>query len=535
MSAARRWARFLVPLWLAGCAGESSPDSVLGDGGLPVIPVDASGIDGAAAGGGCSPEFCSPDELDASDDAARDAASADGEVPSLQPVCGATLPNSCGAAGSACPVSQSCMSGSCSDPSVGRSWRTDQNVQSAANDYGARPVLASNRAGSAAVAWDEDSGTELRVAIFDGLTRTWSQQLVASAPAAPNPTDPDVAIDEAGNVYVAWHQGDNTARSMWVNRYDAQTKRFEGALSLQRDRTGFSDHIRLGVDPSGNVLAVFDHSPGTDQGIFAVRYDAALRAWSDPQKVDLPNSSGSSDIDLVVDARGNATLVFVEQLAATGEWQNLYAARFDAGTRNWAAPVRLDTVDTGHDNHPHLDADRFGNVVVTWHQSVKFDSVAIWASRYDAACGRWSDAVRIDDGKMPSSDVYYTDVGLDAYGNALAVWYQRGSVYSAYYRAADSRWLDTGSVQGASSGEEPSLAVDAAGHGSVVFRSLSERILASRFDPQARIWGTPTQIDRGVNDRSFTPRVVVDGQGRVLSVWSQLATQRYKVRSNRFE
>ena len=484
--------------------------------------IDAGSGPSADAGSGSHSDAGRPSSMDA-------------------PVCGDPPPIACGAKG-ACPAAQACVATSCKDLAHGRDFLGAETLQPNADDYGTYPELAINENGAAAVAWIEDSNMELRTAIFDVASGHWGPQTPVSAAGAMVPDMPHAAVDAAGNAIVIWHQGGNPSRSIWANRYDASTGAFAGPVALQSDTSGFSELVRVAMDPDGNAIAVWQHGDAAAAiyRINASRYDVATNAWSEPQPIDLDSAQTSTDADVVVDQSGNAIAAWVE-LNPGDMWQNVYAARFDRATTSWSKPERIDTTDTGGDNHPRLSADAAGNVFVTWHQvdDPERQVVQAWANRYDVYCQRWGDAVQLDDAKAAQRDIVYTDVAADAAGNALALWNQDNHVHASRYDAQAGMWTETAQPDTAAAGAvEPRIAVDAGGRGIAVWQQDfdgRQAAVASRFDPSTQTWSTPVALDSDVDDRSFTPQVAIDGEGRALVIWYQLASQKYKVRSARFE
>jgi hypothetical protein len=486
----------------------------------------------------CDDEFCTDPPADAGQ------APDDAGPMSMEPMetlsCGDPPPTACGSK-AACPDGEACVAKACKGLADGRDFLGAETLQPDADDYGTYPELAVNAKGAAAVAWIEDSNLELRASIFDVASGHWGPQTPVSAAGAMVPDMPHVAVDPAGNAIVIWHQGGNPSRSIWANRYDASSGAFAGPVALQSDQSGFSEYVRVAVDPDGNAIAVWLHY-GDDQlsRIHSSRYDVAANTWSEPQPIDLDITQGSSDADVVVDRDGNAIAAWVE-LDDVNSWQNVYAARFDRATATWSEPERIDTDDTGGDNHPRLSADAAGDVFVTWHQVDDPERAVVqaWANRYDVYCKRWGDAVQLDDGQAPNRDIVYTDVAADAKGDALAVWNQDSHVFASRYDAKTATWTEAEQIEfEPSTVVEPRIAVDDGGRGIAVWQqdfSGRQAAVASRYDPSTHSWSPRQALDSDVDDRSFTPQVAIDAEGRALVIWYQLASQKYKVRSARFE
>jgi hypothetical protein len=512
-----------------GVAGNGSQDVACVPGGLeddefsaPACP-DASVPDGDVADAG------TPD--DAGGDGGDDAPPIT-TIPT-ELICGEALPIACPATGAACAAGEACLDDGCQDVVSGRSWQGEMEL---GNVWGTRPQVSVNERGDGVACWDEGSGqddAEVRCALYDGAAGTWSTSVPVSG-ASNYPREPDCAIDGDGNVLVAWHQGNNSARSVWANRYDAAAGSWATAATLQTDTSGFSENVKVAVNAAGDGAAIWPSYDALSEAMHGATFDAGSGQWSAVVPID--DVSGNSDAEVVVDHHGDVTAVYVRGDASG--LQNLYATRFDRGAGQWGSPHRLDTTDDMHENHPFLDVDRWGNVVASWHQGNMASGVIAWYAFYDVACDSWSTAAPLSP-QDPVGRQLWAKPAYDDHGNVLFIFEQDMHLHSIFYDRGADAFTPLGQVDTASARiADPIIAGGPGGHAIAAWVQNDGRqsALVSHFDPVARSWGSPQPIDAvypGTDGRSWWPQVAFDAQGRAVAVWSQ-SDNGYKVRSNRY-
>jgi hypothetical protein len=149
----------------------------------------------------------------------------------------------------------------------------------------------------------------------------------------------------------------------------------------------------------------------------------------------------------------------------------------------------------------------------------------VYARPADAA-GAWGSTTRISG---EANNINSLQVGIDANGNAVAVWTQNQpgplnpiNLWANRYSSA-SGW---GSAQrlAAPNGQldlDPSLSVSASGRAFVTWTRNGSGILASHADVGGA-WSDPTLLAAGqVSTGVGTPRVIADANGNAMAVWPQ--------------
>ncbi len=181
--------------------------------------------------------------------------------------------------------------------------------------------VAINDSGNALAVWSEADSlnpgqAELWFARYAPTTNTWTERALL----ATNGSQPDVALDSAGNAIAVWLEPEpsNTIRTA---RYDANAGTWTPSIELGRSRFG----ARMVLDDFGNATVVWQQN-----GLRAAKFQATTKAWA--TTTDLAN--GSYNASVAVD--GSGTVIVVYQ--AVG---GLYAVWSEAQGLTWTTPVHV--------------------------------------------------------------------------------------------------------------------------------------------------------------------------------------------------
>lgn len=271
------------------------------------------------------------------------------------------------------------------------------------------PDVAMNEDGAAVVVWQESS---VRASVYDPVAGTWSAPVEISAELIPGIHQagytPRVAIDADGNAIAVWDSGQSlgtaTIGDVWTARYDAASGLWSEATPLDASALD-ATNPQVAMDAAGNAFVVWlQDNDGTDPwndtfDIRARRYDAAADAWEPIVLVQDSNTrvSGTA-VDLTyyavdmpalaVDPAGNAILAWSEEI--NGDFV-IRASRYDrtAAQPGWSAPEPVSDDTYPFAMFPDIAIDAAGNAIVVWQagDSDQFDTgnvSAIGWNRYVA-------------------------------------------------------------------------------------------------------------------------------------------------------
>ena len=184
-----------------------------------------------------------------------------------------------------------------------------------------------------------------------------------------------------------------------------------------------------------------------------------------------------------------------------------------------------------------------GEAMAVWQDLVSASiATNIWANRYTPGTG-WGVATIIDAGAFDARDA---QVGMDASGNAIAVWaqsdgvfdYSSGTPVAIRYNIWSNRYVPGTGWTGPTlvetldgdnisprSADAPQIAVSANGQAIAAWTQANAfftgaDVWVNRYTPGAG-WGTAGMLSNGLNSAGGA-MVAIDATGNTMSVWSQV-------------
>ena len=224
--------------------------------------------------------------------------------------------------------------------------------------------------------------------------------------------------------------------------------------------------VVLSATPAaGQVLGSWGGACNGNAGTCTVRMDAALGVtatfvaappvigWGDASAL---SAGGASLPKTAIDAQGRALVVW-RQIEGNPQVDRLWGSRYLPGG-GWTAPQRLEA-NAGGVRDIRIAIDKpSGRAVVLWTQLSSVTGYDLWALPVDPA-GGWGSPALLETG---TGIVGNASVGIDANGNAVAVWSQIGpatrfSIYANRYTPG-SGWgtaalIETNEVVGSVDGD----------------------------------------------------------------------------------
>ena len=320
---------------------------------------------------------------------------------------------------------------------AGTGWGAAALIESGIFDAG-NPQVAIDGSGNAiAVWWQSDGARNNLVANRYVAGSGWGTAAVIETDSTGDVSAPQIAMDTAGNAIAVWAwasavpNGPTYEYTVWANRYTAASGwGTAGPIdSVNNSTANPAPHVAL--DGSGNAIAVWHRPDGSWDSIWANRY-AAGSGWGTSVLVETDNTNSARDARVAFDANGNALAVWTQSFGGVA---NVMANRYAAGI-GWGTAVLIETDDAGPAFEPRIVVDGNGNATAVWSQrNIAGFTFNIWTNRYTAGVG-WGTAKMIDSDANPAR---VPQIGVDANGNAIAVWQQdsggiRPSIWANTFR-----------------------------------------------------------------------------------------------------
>ncbi|MDH3201043.1 MAG: Ig-like domain-containing protein [Myxococcales bacterium] len=350
----------------------------------------------------------------------------------------------------------------------------------------------------------------------------------------------EIAIDEQLNAIAVWEIDDGVGTSIVANRYTRTD--LWGEPEPIDDGNGDATNPQLAVDGAGNGFAVWVRTEAGTTNIWTTRYDAEQGSWDTPALLQNGDVTRARDPSVAADRLGNAVAVWVQIDLDTGR-EVIRAIRYEPGT-GWGDAVTIGVPGTfiaAGSTAVGMDDD--GNAIAVWDPPAGL----LWANHYTPGSD-WGGAVPIKSDGTTSADGFRLDVGAN--GDAFVIWVQdngdemepRNDIWSA--RFAGGVWSDPGRIDRHDGGDKsaPDIAVDGAGVAYAVWSQIDPafaNIWAAQYTPDTPgLWGIPELIepenpDPNEDGDATVPRVEVNRAGNAFVVWRQIWDSWGSVWSNR--
>jgi len=370
--------------------------------------------------------------------------------------------------------------------------------------------------------------------------RCWRTATIIETENSGDAVVPQIAMDASGNAVAVWFQYDGTRYSIWSNRYTAATGSWGAATLIDKNNAGYALFPQIAMNASGDAVAVwyqYDYINSVFSNICASRYSAATCTWGATEHIESSDTGHAVIPRVAIDASGNALVVWYQTMLPTS---SIWSSRFTASTSTWGTPTLIENNDSGYSVDPRIAMDASGNAMVVWFRS-DGTRYSIWSNCFTVATGTWGTETLLE--TDDAGDAQYPQIAIDAFGNAMAIWFQfdgtRNSIYACRYSAALGIWGAVTPVETDNAGDAgyPKIAFDATGNVMAVWHQSDgtrTNIWSSRYTKSTGTWSVPTLLETDNAGDAIYPQIAIDGAGNTVAVWSQYDGSFNNIYSNRY-
>lgn len=388
---------------------------------------------------------------------------------------------------------------------------------------GTGPEVAVSLTGDATVVWYRSVGIVNNAwsSRFPESSGTWSGAIPLFTSSEDSFSDLRVGADDSGRFIAAWAQGVPGFTDMW----DAVVSRivpgdvWETPRVLSTDKTHSTIDAHLTVEGSGDASLVWlQHglpfsSTGEVGPPWGSRFSANEGAWSTATQLHSPNCDG-----IAASGSPNGTVM------------TLCSADNSVLPITWATGQSPSTgTATGGISPKAIKADGSNNFIALWQDGN--DPYSLWSNRWSAGTKTWGTAVQLRQfGFLEAGP----SLAVNAKGAAVTAWVESlegetlNRLVGAHVSGPATSWnwfieISTGTAGSSTYLREPSVGIDAAGNAMAVWTRSGDgdgTVWASRFVANASspAWTPPIRLSQNA---AAGARVSMHPSGRALVVWTE--------------
>jgi hypothetical protein len=186
-----------------------------------------------------------------------------------------------------------------------------------------------------------------------------------------------VAVNASGNAIAVWSQSDGTRVNIWASRFvPAPNARWGTPEPVETDNAGDAGYAQVAMNDAGDAIVVWHQSDGTRRNVLANRYVAGH--WGTPQLVEHDDAGDAGNPQVAMDPSGNAVVAWHQA--------SRYMANHCPPSGECGTPRLLGNDSTHYIDSPQVAMDAKGNALIVWHQHDGPRS-NVWAEYYAASIG----------------------------------------------------------------------------------------------------------------------------------------------------
>lgn len=400
------------------------------------------------------------------------------------------------------------------------------------------PAAASDGAGGAIVAWDENrSGTyDLYVQRVDAVgTVSWFTDGLAICTATGNQQNPRITADGVGGAIIAWMDGRGASGDIYAQHITGA-----GAVQWTADglalcaATGYQQFPQIVADGAGGAVVAWQDSRSGNPDVYAQRVNAAGGiSWIADGYAVCTDASNQGNPALASDGWGGGIVVWDDARSGNAD---IYAQRVrGTGAAFWTSNGVAICTASGSQTHPQIVGDEAGGAVMAWldlrtgdyriyAQRVNAQGTVLWASNGVALCtaGGIKDSPRI---------------AADGSGGAIVTWQDyRSGEYDVYAQRVNAagvvQWATDGVAICTVTGQQDQAVIvaDGAGGAIILWRDSRDGSTAQDIRGQhvngagVAQWTADGMAICSAADNQTSPTVAADGAGGVVAAWGDLRT-----------
>jgi len=394
-----------------------------------------------------------------------------------------------------------------------------------------------------------DNMTEQYVIDNDLSSWWWEPLELLSAESDASNYVPKIAVDNQNNIHVITYSiddilGSGTDRDVFYKKFIYETKSWGELELVSTDSSGASEVPEIAVDPAGTVHIAWLEADdilgsGTDRDICYRQKTSS--GWGSTELISTESDSTSTYLAIIADSNGVAHVIwedFSDYLIADGDQDIYYKHRSAAGI--WSAAEIVTDLSTSSTYNPDIQLDSQENIFIVWYDLSNILGSGtdgdVFYRKLNKDLISWSPIKLISSGSDSSSNAPKISKGVE--GQLHIVWQDSSDILGSgtdsdiLYRYYDSN-LDSLSVtevvSTASTGSSFNAEIDVYGtdYVYVIWQDSSavggvgigNNIFFKYLDLNTHTWSSRTILTYDHASASNYPDLAVDSLGHIHAIF----------------
>ncbi|MBD3229213.1 MAG: hypothetical protein GF329_13605, partial [Candidatus Lokiarchaeota archaeon] len=330
------------------------------------------------------------------------------------------------------------------------------------------PNMIMDKDGNIFVVWADShpllgSGNDIDIflRIWDESTKNWGNIKTVSTESNSDSTNPEVALDSSGNLYVVWvdlsnWNGAGSDADIFCKIYNTSTKTWNQTMVVTTQSLNDSTGASIAVDDLGNIYIAWQENNGSQTNIYERFWNSTSFSWSTNATVSSEVLGDSQNPKIEVDANYNIHIVWAAASSSllSGSDTDIFYRMWNETGQYWSGtePVCLNSNDNS--SSPSITLEQDGTIHVIWHDLTPLygsgNDYDIFYRNRDISDGSWSGFENSTDIISYESDgsSLFPSIMIDEYSVIHVVWVDDSNISGAgtdadiFYKF----WNDSGST-----------------------------------------------------------------------------------------
>ncbi|MGF1496903.1 MAG: calcium-binding protein [Elainellaceae cyanobacterium] len=354
---------------------------------------------------------------------------------------------------------------------------------------------------------------------------------------ADDQDSPMIGFDAAGNFVVTWESDgqDGDEEGIIARRYGADGTPLGAEFLVSTTTNNDQDDPAIAVADDGRFVIVWEDESldGSGEGIFAQRYTAAGAPVGPEFRVNGTTANVQDDPAIALNADGSFIVTWVST-NQDGSQEGVYAQRYDANGTPVGFEFLVNTTTEDDQENPAIAADASGNFVIVWESDDQDGSGrGIFAQRFDSSGNPIGSEFQVNGTTDGNQD--NPTVAMNASGDFVVVWEsddQDGSgsgIFAQRYSATGDPAGTEFQVNtvGAGTQVNPTAAMDDAGNILIAWNSDSQDgsgngVYARQFAADGTPAGDEFLVNTETDRDQLAPAAAIGPNGQAAIAWQSV-------------